>query len=372
MPMLFVLVHGNHGTPNDFIPIEQRLLNSFPTELIICLKSSSNTLFHTHHGIATCASRLAKEVRGIVESSLHGFENTPLIIVAHSLGGLIARAALPIIFEQNRPSKLIPYSFITVSTPHLGSRRPLNSSTVIGNLWSRAVNFTLQHVYGQTGKELYLTDEDALLMQLSSPNSQYMNCLRRFLYCTFIAVPHYDLLVPFCSASCSNINPHPLPDRHVTPSIYIARHMGFSSEYSSVFAPLLILSSDGTVSHADLSPQQQQPAFEEEQQGNNTSSFERVVSYSIDDCCEVEYIPDMLRNMEIGLPKLRRVDLQIVPKTRLLTHDSTIQKRDFLCRLIGDAEMSRRSVEFIVDMIKMDVRCGDEQTRSQTQTNDTW
>ena len=47
-----------------------------------------------------------------------------LVVIGHSLGGLILRAALPKILESS-PRILVPTSYVSLQTPHLGCRKPM-------------------------------------------------------------------------------------------------------------------------------------------------------------------------------------------------------------------------------------------------------
>lgn len=75
--------------------------------------------FATYQGIDTCGQRLADEVRAVAAAhpSL-----TRLSVVAHSMGGLMARYALGALFNpgQGRVAGLEPCHFVSMATPHCG------------------------------------------------------------------------------------------------------------------------------------------------------------------------------------------------------------------------------------------------------------
>ncbi|XAR48801.1 hypothetical protein NMG60_11031748 [Bertholletia excelsa] len=142
---LLVLVHGLNGSPNDWVYVEAELKRHLGKDLLVYV-SSSNTHLRTFMGIDQAGNRLAAEVVQIVEQR----ESLKKIsFVAHSLGGLIARYAIAVLYSPNAfghdqsnhsaPSAdahsetssfrrrgtiagLEPINFITLATPHLGVR----------------------------------------------------------------------------------------------------------------------------------------------------------------------------------------------------------------------------------------------------------
>jgi hypothetical protein len=91
-----------------------------------------------------------------------------------------------------------------LSTPHLGSRRPKEG--FFGYLFGNAVD-TYLYFNGKTGGELGLNDEEKLLLSMSK-DDEYIVPLNSFESKMVIAIPHYDLSVPFPSASITHFNPY--------------------------------------------------------------------------------------------------------------------------------------------------------------------
>jgi hypothetical protein len=70
-----------------------------------------------------------------------------LSLIGHSLGGIYARCVAGLLLRKGLiPSKVIPLNFITLATPHLGSRE---HSKILGN---RFTSLLVGSVVGQTGK----------------------------------------------------------------------------------------------------------------------------------------------------------------------------------------------------------------------------
>lgn len=127
-PHIVVLVHGNNGSPVDFDPIAQALRSKYSDDAsaLLIIQSGANHQ-QTSMGVEVGGAKLAEE---IVET-VCAFELSPSVtkyrfsIVGHSLGGLYARYAIAKVVEQL--SDLLDnvefVSFVTLCTPHLGSRR---------------------------------------------------------------------------------------------------------------------------------------------------------------------------------------------------------------------------------------------------------
>lgn len=110
---LVVLVHGFQGNSFDMRLMRNNLALLFPDSMFL---SSSCNEDNTEGDINDMGIRLAQEVVNYICDWCHGNALGRLSFVAHSLGGLIVRAALPLLHEHS--SKM--FSFVTLSTSHLG------------------------------------------------------------------------------------------------------------------------------------------------------------------------------------------------------------------------------------------------------------
>ncbi|KAG5533670.1 hypothetical protein RHGRI_027751 [Rhododendron griersonianum] len=161
---LVVMVHGILGR------------SCFICLYLISYSSERNAALLTLDGVDVMGERLAGEV-------LHVIKQKPSLrkisFVAHSLGGLVARYAIGILFKPSgrenakdvlskscvEESKgtiggLEPMNFITVATPHLGSRGnkqvPLFFGVTV--LEKAAVRFS-HLIFKKTGQHLFLADD---------------------------------------------------------------------------------------------------------------------------------------------------------------------------------------------------------------------
>lgn len=128
---IVVLVHGNNGAPADFDAVERALLCKFGAAQVLIIKSAANHT-QTSMGVVAGGQRLADEVyRAVFEYELHpDVDAYKLSVVAHSLGGLYARFAIVSLIDSLSPLNIEYVSFVTICTPHLGSRRPRGESAL--------------------------------------------------------------------------------------------------------------------------------------------------------------------------------------------------------------------------------------------------
>ncbi|XP_057473963.1 lipid droplet phospholipase 1-like isoform X3 [Actinidia eriantha] len=139
--------------------------------------SERNTAMLTLDGIDVMGDRLAGEV-------LHVIKQNPRLckisFVAHSLGGLVARYAIGRLFRPPRRENaedvlpksrvlqskgtiagLEPMNFITVATPHLGSRGNKQIPCLFGVIALEKAAALIGHwIFGRTGQQLFLADDD--------------------------------------------------------------------------------------------------------------------------------------------------------------------------------------------------------------------
>ncbi|EQC34935.1 hypothetical protein SDRG_07733 [Saprolegnia diclina VS20] len=207
---IFVLVHGVYGSPTDLAAIAKKLRSTFADNEMLLLQSRSNK-GKTQRGLEKCGSNLAAEISDLLltyQSSPHGHR---ISFVGHSLGGLITRQSLVYLQDVFAKQQIQCTSYVSVCSPHLGSRCPGGSPTK--NMWKFAVHqvLSMSLIYGKTGHELLFEDNPVapFLESMSAPQSMHMQALARFKHRTAIAVIEGDQLVPYASAS---MNPNPLPE----------------------------------------------------------------------------------------------------------------------------------------------------------------
>jgi len=381
----FLFVHGVHGRASDLTHWLTVTRERFPDAL--CLVSSSNEGLLTHDGLGTLAERLAAEVQTYLGA--HTCPRLPFVGLGHSFGGVILRAALPRILADN--PCLVPCSYFSLQSPHLGSRRPAGFG-----LWGDAVRTVVHGAlrwYGPSGQELLLQDAGQIIHELAKPQGPHMEALRRFPHITFVAIPHGDLLVPYASAAATAHNPFPPPDTH-HPPFAVAGHSGFIGFQEQLLDEKLYVSSsilaappataaDPSLDHDDprdpIDPAKpltagsllsETPSHREPNQpsagddpsrsswflwacpvGKPTNAEGSAEPYSIDTAHQVEYNADTLDAFQTSIPLLRRLAVQFAQTwPYFVVHNLPI------CCRFCDTPAAREFVRFVLDLVALDLR----------------
>jgi hypothetical protein len=287
-----VLVHGMDGSEYDFRIFRQELSLLFDkltnsTKLYI-LSSNVNANALTRDGIAIVSERLVLEVADWLKTSvlpdlnntssnpspsdsskksLESVESSDLAsevehvnlhfsIVGHSAGGLFSRHAIkslligslqePPLFEtllKDFPNvKLVPTTFLSASSPHLGARRPVGVDFITKFMSSSGT--IARYMFGVSGKDLFLADAETLAAESAAPtNSQdmrllsrmtqgdYSEALKLFKFRCLAGVVRNDI-VQFTSATVRTQNPFAQPLSFRTPhsQCRLLAHSGFHNE----------------------------------------------------------------------------------------------------------------------------------------------
>lgn len=290
---LVVMVHGLHGLPSDFDYFEDRLRMKFNEEHVLgsrlrhllVLKSAHNSFLKTHHGLQVMRERLASEILLFLQDQVTRllkdttFKDLKLYlsIVGHSLGGLIARSVLPLVLNDSNYSvireailnsstdkqmdlnlDIIPVSYMSVCTPHLGSRRPTQGRSLYQKVKNNAVSVYLRYIIGSTGRELGLTDAEAalaeqqaeevdeeqscmrsgLLMAMSDFSGPYVEALMQFPFRTLVG-HRQDVTVPLCSSTIRSFCPYSSEQDSTTNRFRLLGYSGFKeNEFKFYFSQL--------------------------------------------------------------------------------------------------------------------------------------
>uniref|UniRef100_M4BMG8 DUF676 domain-containing protein n=1 Tax=Hyaloperonospora arabidopsidis (strain Emoy2) TaxID=559515 RepID=M4BMG8_HYAAE len=346
---IVVLVHGNNGSAADFNAIETALLTKYGDQQLLLIKSRANEQ-DTSLGVETGGTRLAKEV---VEAVFE-YEVSPVVrehklsIIGHSLGGLYARYAIVQIMKAMSCLHAEYVDFVTLCTPHLGSRRARGPSTI-----KTGIDLLLDE---QEQQQVWATTDanDAqparpLLMLMSDPVSDFVRSLKRFKHGTLVAMTDGDLVVPYPSASLRSHSPYVstfLTGCYVNWRWHI-RHSGFAEvdgtgcvhPASAAFVERL----NAKVDHSII--------IENHGLGLDASCaphYPSIEGFDCDNKQEVEFPREMLCSLQQALP-WRRIDLLVEPsgvKGKMRLHDWPINKMqppecradeliDLLCDMIG-------------------------------------
>mmetsp|Transcript_139652 Transcript_139652/g.260414 ORF Transcript_139652/g.260414 Transcript_139652/m.260414 type:complete len:806 (+) Transcript_139652:96-2513(+) len=110
---LFVLIHGFQGNSFDMRLMKNNLAMMYPDAIFLMSNVNED---NTEGDMSEMGIRLAQEVVNFISDWCPGSALGRLSFVAYSIGGLILRAALPLLKEFK--DKM--YTFLSFSTPHLG------------------------------------------------------------------------------------------------------------------------------------------------------------------------------------------------------------------------------------------------------------
>ncbi|CAO2820967.1 unnamed protein product [Amaranthus hypochondriacus] len=198
---LVVMVHGILGSAADWKFGAEQFVKLLPDKVYVhCSQKNGATL--TLDGVDVMAQRLAEEV---LEVTKHNPKLRKISFVAHSVGGLVARYAIGILYQpfvgdgvdsssynfhenaRGTIGGLEAVNFITVATPHLGSRGNKQVPFLFGvTAIEKVASYVIHWIFRRTGRHLFLTDGDEgkppLLKRMVEDNSEYcfISALRAF------------------------------------------------------------------------------------------------------------------------------------------------------------------------------------------------
>ncbi|KAJ9689554.1 hypothetical protein PVL29_014973 [Vitis rotundifolia] len=217
---LVIMVNGIVGSAADWKYAAEQFVKKLPDKVIVH-RSECNYSTLTFNGVDLMGERLAKEVLAVVK---RWPEVRKISFVAHSLGGLVARYAVAMLYEPfpkmessglsvnhsvqgleqpyDRIAGLEPMNFITFATPHLGSRGH-KQLPFLGGLpfLEKRASQTAHLIVGRSGKHLFLTDSDdgrpPLLLQMvnDSDGLKFISALRSFKRRVAYANANYDRIL---------------------------------------------------------------------------------------------------------------------------------------------------------------------------------
>lgn len=187
--------------------IESALREKYAADKLHILVSKSNAGNFTYDGIELGAERVTHEIESLLEELERGGKRVrKLSIVGYSLGGLVARYAIGLLYSRGWFSKLDPINFTTFATPHLGVRTP--GSGVGGRFFNMFGSRTLS----TSGRQLFIIDtfratKRPILSILADPSSIFIQALSEFknrvLYSNIIN----DRSAPYYTTGISSTNP---------------------------------------------------------------------------------------------------------------------------------------------------------------------
>ncbi|KAL8858259.1 MAG: hypothetical protein Q9178_005271 [Gyalolechia marmorata] len=204
---LCVLVHGLWGNPNHLDYLATSLRTKHPQDKLNILVAKSNSGSYTYDGIETGGERVTQEIEELLEELIQaGTPIAKLSIVGYSLGGLIARYAIGLLYSKGWFEKIKPINFTTFATPHLGVRTPLRGYH--SHLWNAFGARTLS----SSGRQLFTIDtfrdtKRPILSVLADPSSIFIRALSEFKTRNLYANIVNDRTAPYYTTAISSTDP---------------------------------------------------------------------------------------------------------------------------------------------------------------------
>lgn len=181
---LIIMVNGIGGSADNWKFAADQFIKKFPDKVIVhCSERNASRL--TLDGVDVMGERLADEVATVIKCN-PGLKR--ISFIAHSVGGLVARYSIGRLYEPPSRNKITvehkeltngnifqydkeqssgmiaglePVNFITVATPHLGSKGKKQVPFLFGLPFLEKVALLGVHIFiGRTGRHLFLTDND--------------------------------------------------------------------------------------------------------------------------------------------------------------------------------------------------------------------
>jgi len=204
---LVVLIHGLWGNPSHLQYLATSLRKAYSEDEIHILVAKSNATNLTYDGIETGGERTTHEIESKIEElEKTGRKITKLSIIGYSLGGLVARYTIGVLYSNGWFDRIQPVNFTTFATPHLGVRTPMLGPH--SYLWNTLGSRTLS----TSGTQLFLTDDfrntgRPLLSIMADRNSIFVHGLSLFKNRSLYANIVNDRSVVYYSAAISRIDP---------------------------------------------------------------------------------------------------------------------------------------------------------------------
>ncbi|KAL5210423.1 hypothetical protein ABZP36_006046 [Zizania latifolia] len=204
---LVVTVNGIVGSAENWRYAAKHFIKRHPEDVVVHC-SGCNPAARTFDGVDVMGRRLAEEVVSVVNSRP---ELRKISFVAHSLGGLIARYAIALLYKSSTPmdsqeehekhatdcssnqpidrgkiAGLEPINFVTFATPHLGTRSHKQIPLFRGSYKLEKMAYRISGIARRSGKHLFLKDNEdgkpPLLLQMVTDYADlhFMSALRSF------------------------------------------------------------------------------------------------------------------------------------------------------------------------------------------------
>ncbi|KAL0477785.1 hypothetical protein AKO1_005218, partial [Acrasis kona] len=250
---IFLCCVGLGAGPHDFDKVSSVIEERFCDQNYLILKSKNHKHGKAHSGIDQLGIWFAEQVVSCLRCydmqirHVNNGQKHKVSILGHSIGGLVARYSLGLLFEENSTHEFVNVfnerykqfielrSFFSIVCPHLGTRRNVDG---LFKFWWAAGSYVYLGAFGHTGTQLRLGDgrdhESNLLRIISEPGSCFMNALGQFKYRTLLAITHFDTNLSYVSGSIRAFNPYPEP-KFGHPDFKLVGYSNFHTCYEKSF-----------------------------------------------------------------------------------------------------------------------------------------
>jgi len=170
--------------------------------------AKSNSGNYTYDGIETGAERVTQEIEEhIAELEAKGSRIKKLSMFGYSLGGLVARYSIGLLFSNGWFDRIEPINFTTFASPHLGVRTPILGPH------SRLWNVLGARTLSTSGRQLFSIDTfrdtgRPLLLVLADPHSIFMQALAHFKHRVLYANIINDRSAPYYTTFITKVDPY--------------------------------------------------------------------------------------------------------------------------------------------------------------------
>jgi hypothetical protein len=183
------------------------LREKYPEDKLHILATKRNTGSFTYDGIEVGGERAANEIEETLEEfARNGHPIKKLSIVGYSLGGLVSRYAIGLLYHKGWFDRLQAVNFTTFASPHLGVRTPLRGYH--NHIW----NVLGGRVLSVSGRQLFTIDTfrdtgRPILSVMADPDSIFMKALAQFDTRSLYANIINDRSAVYYTTSISRIDP---------------------------------------------------------------------------------------------------------------------------------------------------------------------
>ena len=186
--------------------IASALREKYSEDQLHILSAETNSDFFTYDGIDLGGERVTQEIESYITNlEKDGSRIKKLSVVGYSLGGLVARYAIGLLYSNGWFERIQPVNFTTFATPHLGVRTPLLG--VHNRLWNVLGSRTLS----VSGRQLFTIDTfrntgRPVLSVLADPDSIFILALAQFKHRVLYANIINDRSAPYYTTCISTVD----------------------------------------------------------------------------------------------------------------------------------------------------------------------